>query len=239
MITTTEIEYDVDGTTMIGRLAVDDAQQGPRPGVLVAHEGPGLTDHAISRAQRLADLGYIAFALDYHGGGVPLPMDQVMAKLMPLMGDPERIIRLGTAGLDVLLGDERTDRARIGAIGFCFGGTMVLQLARAGLDLKAVVGFHAGLATQRPAEPGAICGSVLALIGTEDPLIPPEQRREFEEEMRAAGADWRMNLYGNAAHSFTNEQAGALGRPGIEYHGPTDQRSWRAMLDLFSETIAP
>jgi dienelactone hydrolase len=115
---------------------------------------------------------------------------------------------------------------------------MVLQLARAGADLKAVVGFHAGLATQRPAQPGAVRGKILALIGTEDPLIPAEQRSAFEDEMRAAGADWQMNLYGNAAHSFTNEQASALGRPGIEYHGPTDRRSWQAMLDLFGETIS-
>ncbi len=114
---------------------------------------------------------------------------------------------------------------------------MSLELARGGADLKAVVGFHAGLATARPEDARNIVGKILVLIGAEDPIIPPEQRLAFEEEMRAGDVDWRMNLYGGAAHSFTNERASALGMPGIAYHQPTDMRSWRAMLDLFDEVF--
>jgi len=237
-----DIEYEVDGVRMIGHLAVDDARPGPRPAVLVAHEGPGLDDHAKGRAERLATLGYVAFALDYHGGGRPLPPGETMARLGPLMGDPDRTRALGRAGLDVLLAQQLTDPSRVAAIGYCFGGTLALELARAGADLKAVVGFHSGLATTRPLDARNIVGSVLVCIGTEDPLIPAEQRAAFEQEMREAGVDWRMNLYGGAAHSFTNERAGQFGMPGVAFHGPSDERSWRAMLDLFDErfgAIAP
>jgi dienelactone hydrolase len=232
-----DIEYEAEGLQLIGQLAVDDQLEGTRPAVLVCHEGPGLDDNAKQRALRLAGLGYVAFALDYHGGGKPVPMDQVMARLGPLMGDPIKTRALGQAGLEVLLRQPETDASRVAAIGFCFGGTMSLELARGGADLKAVVGFHAGLATTRPEDARNIVGKILVLIGAEDPIIPPEQRLAFEEEMRAADVDWRMNLYGGAAHSFTNERASALGMPGIAYHQPTDLRSWRAMLDLFDEVF--
>ncbi len=161
-----------------------------------------------------------------------------MGRLGPLMEDPLQTRALGQAGLDVLLGHERVDTSRVAAIGFCFGGTMALELARGGADLKAVVGFHSGLATTRPDDASAITGKVLVCIGTEDPLIPADQRQAFEAEMRAGGVDWEMNLYGGAAHSFTNPEAGGMGVPGIEYHEPTARRSWAAMVDLFDETIA-
>jgi dienelactone hydrolase len=232
-----DIEYEAEGLQLIGQLAVDDQLEGARPGVLLCHEGPGLDDNAKQRALRLAGLGYVAFALDYHGGGKPVPMDQVMARLGPLMGDPIKTRALGQAGLEVLLRQPETDASRVAAIGFCFGGTMSLELARGGADLKAVVGFHAGLGTARPQDAGNIVAKILVCIGAEDPIIPPEQRLAFEEEMRAGNVDWRMNLYGGAAHSFTNERASALGMPGIAYHQPTDLRSWRAMLDLFDEVF--
>ena len=129
------------------------------------------------------------------------------------------------------------DTTRLGAIGYCFGGTMCLELARGGADLKAVVGFHSGLGTARPEDASQIKGKVLALIGVEDPIVPPEQRAAFEKEMQEGGVDWQMILYGGAAHSFTNPNAGDMKTPGIEYHEPTDRRSWQAMLDLFAETL--
>ena len=153
-----------------------------------------------------------------------------------MIGDPGRIRALGHAGLSVLLASDRVDADRVAAIGFCFGGTMVLELARDGADLRAVVGFHSGLSTPRPDDASNIRAKVLVCIGTEDPLITPEERAAFEAEMRAGGVDWRMNLYGGAAHSFTNPDAHLAGFPGIEYHEPTAARSWRAMLDLFDET---
>jgi dienelactone hydrolase len=231
------IEYETEGLQLIGQLAVDDQQEGQRPAVLVCHEGPGLDDHAKQRALRLAGLGYVAFALDYHGGGKPVPMDQIMTRLGPLMSDPIKTRAIGQAGLEVLLRQPETDGSRVAAIGYCFGGTMALELARGGADLKAVVGFHSGLATARPQDAGNIKAKILVCIGAEDPIIPPEQRLAFEEEMRAGSVDWRMNLYGGAAHSFTNERASALGMPGVEFHQPTDLRSWRAMLDLFDEVF--
>lgn len=235
-----DIEYEVDGRRMIGHLATPDGA-GPFPGVLVCHEGPGLTDHAKGRARMLAELGYVAFALDYHGDGRPIEggMAEIRAKLGPLMADPLATRVLGRAGLDVLMAQPQTDPARLAAIGYCFGGTMALELARGGAALSAVVGFHSGLATVRPEDASAITAKVLVCIGADDPMIPPEQRAAFETEMRAGQVDWRMNLYGGAVHSFTNENASRMGIPGIAYHEPTDRRSWRAMRDLFDEVWGP
>jgi dienelactone hydrolase len=131
------------------------------------------------------------------------------------------------------------DEARVAAIGYCFGGTMALELARSGADVHAVVGFHSGLGTARPEDAANIKGKVLVQIGTEDALIPADQRADFEAEMRAGGVDWRMLLYGNAEHSFTNEAASSFNLPGIVYDELADKRSWRAMLDLFDETFSP
>jgi len=238
MVTAREVEYTVGETTMIGRLAVPDGE-GLRPAVLVCHEGPGLDDVQRGRADRLAELGYVAFALDYHGGGRRIEdRDVMMRRLGSLMGDPHETTRLAQAGLDVLLAEPRADRSKVAAIGYCFGGTMVLELGRSGADLKAIVGFHAGLVTMRPDESRNITGSVLVCIGTEDPMIPLAQRHAFEEEMRAAGVDWRMNLYGGVQHSFTHPLADSAGIPGIKYDAVTDARSWRAMLDLLDEVFA-
>ena len=233
-----DISYDFEGRTMIGHLAYDDSKKGKRPAVLLSHEGPGLDDHVKGRAERLAELGYVAFALDYHGGGVPVPMEEMMERLGPLMGDPLLTRRLGGAGLDVLLGQSQADAERVAAIGYCFGGTMSLELGRGGADLKAIVGFHPGLATTRPDDAKNITGSVLMCVGTNDPFLPLEQRLAFEKEMTDAGvADWSLEVYGGVGHSFTNPSAAQLGMPGIEYHKAADERSWRSMLALFSETI--
>lgn len=232
------ITYDIDGTSHIGTLAVDDTVSGKRPAVLVCHEGPGLADVTREKARRLAEAGYVAFALDYHGGGTAIAdRGEMMTRIVALMGNPENIRALGRAGLAVLLAQPEADTSKVAAIGYCFGGTMVLELARSGADLAAVVGFHSGLATAAPAEPGAVKARVLTCIGADDPMIPVEQRSAFENEMRAAGANWQMNLYGGAKHSFTNPDAALAGMPAIEYHEQTDRRSWAAMLDLFDEVF--
>jgi dienelactone hydrolase len=238
MVTTRDISYEADGRTMIGMLAVPDGD-GVRPGILVCHEGPGLDDHAKGRAVRLAEeLGYVAFALDYHGDGKPLEdRQQMMARIGEFREDPARARAVGLAGLDVLCAEPRTDRAKLAAIGYCFGGTLSFELARGGADLKAAVGFHAGLGTARPEDARNITGKVLALIGADDPIVPNEQRRAFEEEMTAGGVDWQLVVYGGAVHSFTNPRAANIDLPGIAYHAPTDRRSWQAMLDLFAEAF--
>jgi dienelactone hydrolase len=235
---TENIEYRIGGQRFVGHLAVDRGRPRGRPGVLLCHEGPGLSENARVRANRLAALGYVAFALDYIGEGRTIPRDELKARLGPLMADPLRTRALGRAGLDILKAQPEVDASRMAAIGFCFGGTMALELARGGEDLRAVLGFHAGLATSRPQDAGSIRASVLVCIGAEDPMIPPDQRAAFEAEMRAGGvADWRLYLYGAAAHGFTNRSAGLAGIAGLEYHALTDERTWRIMLDFFEERL--
>ena len=232
-----DIEYTVEGKRHIGHLAVDRDREGRRPAVLVCHEGPGLTDLARGVAARLAALGYVAFALDYHGDGKPLPRAEMMPRLGALMGDPLRIRQLAQAGYDVLIAQPEADSDRVAAIGYCFGGTMALEFARGGAPVRAVVGFHSGLGTTRREDARNITGSVLVHVGADDPMIPPQQRADFEEEMRAGGVDWRMCLYGGAQHSFTNPDASSAGMAGIAYHEPTERRSWNSMLELFDEVF--
>lgn len=234
---TGDVEYVVDDTTMIGRLALPEGDE-RRPGVLIAHEGNGLDDLQKARAERFAALGYVAFALDYYGGGAPLTdRDVVGARMMRLWGDTPLARAVAQAGLHVLLGEARTDPARVAAVGYCYGGALVMELARGGADLEAVVGFHPGLSTPRPQDSASIRGAVLVCIGGDDPLIGLDDRIAFEAEMRDAGIDWRMCVFGGAQHSFTHPNAAATGRPGLAYDRRTDERSWRAMLDLFAETI--
>lgn len=236
--TATDIEYEADGRTMVGRLAVP-AGDGRHPAVLIAHEGAGLDDHQRSRADRLADLGYVAFALDYQGGGKSVTdREAMMARLDALWHDPARTRGLARAGLDVLLAHPRVDTTRVAAIGYCFGGHLVLELARDGADLAAVVGFHPRLATPRPLDAANITGKVLVCVGSEDPVISVGERLMFEEQMRAAGVDWRMNLYGCAQHSFTHPWVDSIEVPGLRFHPLSAQRSWRAMLDLFDEAFS-
>jgi dienelactone hydrolase len=177
MITARDIEYTVDGGTMRGRLVVPDGE-GRRPAVLIAHEGNGLDELQRTRPERLAELGYAAFALDYHGEGrVLTSADELMARLGELGSDLDQVRKLGQAGLDVLTGEPRTDPTRLAAIGYCFGGTVVLELARSGADLKAVVGFRPGLAWSRPRDSGNVSGSVLVCDGFSAARLGTGRRR--------------------------------------------------------------
>ena len=235
---TQDIAYQADGVSMIGQYVVDETKSGRRPGVLVCHEGPGLTEHTKKIAARLAGLGYAAFAMDYHGGGKPLanPADG-RPRIAAWLADPTGIRARATAALDVLRAQKEVDTARLAVIGYCFGGTTALEIGRSGADVKAIVGFHSGLATARPQDAKNIKGKVLVCIGADDPIIPPEQRAGFEKEMQAAGIDWRLQLYGGAGHSFTNPTADSRGMKGFFYHEATDRRSWNAMIELFNETL--
>jgi dienelactone hydrolase len=225
-----DIEYSVAGVRYVGAFFADDVVSGKRPGVLVAPEGGGLVDLTKSIARRLAEAGFAAFAMDYYGDGQPLnDMNEVMTRLGPWIADPSGIRAIATAALGVLTGQAQTDSGRLAAIGYCFGGTTVLELGRSGAPLTAIVGFHSGLGTARP--------KVLVNIGADDPIIPPDQRAAFEKEMSSAHVDWRMILYGGAGHSFTNPDVGALGRPGFAYDAIADRRSWAAMMDLFGEVF--
>jgi len=235
---TQDIEYRADGVRLVGQYVVDDASSVRRPGILVCHEGNGLTEHTKKIAARLAGLGYAAFAMDYHGDGKPVPdVEAIRPKLVAWMGDPTGIMARAMAALDVLKAQKEVDPGRLASIGYCFGGTTSLELGRQGCDLKAIVGFHSSLSTSRPQAANNIKGKVLVCIGADDPLIPTEQRVAFEKEMNAAGVDWRLQLYGGAGHSFTNPEADSWGRKGFFYDETTDRRSWNAMIELFNETL--
>lgn len=232
-----DVEYEADGLVMRGRLAWPDGD-GPFPAVLVAHEANGLDEFQASRAERLAGLGYVAFALDYHGGGtVFTDSEEMFARLQELGSDADRIRARAQQGLDVLLAEPTVDRSRVAAIGFCFGETVVMELARTGADLKVVVGFHPGLNILRPGDSRKIRGKVLMCVGADDPIAPRESRAAFEEEMRAAGVDWTMILYGGVQHSFTHPRSATTGLAGLKYDPVAADRSWRAMLDLFEEVF--
>ena len=233
------LTYQADGLTMRSQLFFEPAS-GPRAGVLVFPEAFGLGEHAIARARRLAELGYVALACDLHGDGrVVEGLEEAIGLLKPLFEAPDRTRARAGGGLQALAARAEVDSSRVAAIGFCFGGTMCLELARAGSPLKAVVGFHSGLGTVAPKPaPGSIKPRVLVCIGADDPMIPPEQRATFEAEMRGAGADWQMHLYGETVHSFTNQEAAKRGMPdAIRYNPVADAESWAAMRALFEEAL--
>lgn len=231
----TKVAYSAEGVEFVGTLFLPPGD-GPAPGVLVAHESPGITDHTLAAAERLAAIGFVALATDYQGGGVALTdRDETMRRYAWFMEDPSHIrARLGAA-LDALKAQTRVDAGRLAAVGYCYGGTAVLELARGGADLKAVVGFHSGLGTARPQDAADIRGKVLVHIGADDPVIPADQRVAFEQEMTAAGVDWRLMLYGKTGHSFTNREADTWGMPGFAYQPLSDARAWRATTDLLQE----
>lgn len=233
------LTYRADGLTMQSRLFFDAASD-PRPGVLVFPEAFGLGEHAMARAERLAALGYVALACDLHGAGrVEADLQEAIGLLQPLLADPARTRARAAGALQALVARPEVDSSRVACIGFCFGGTMSLELARSGAELKAVVGFHSGLGTNAPkSDARAIKARVLVCIGADDPMIPPEQRAAFEAEMRDAGVDWQMHLYGNTVHSFTNVEAAKRNMPdAIRYNAEADASSWSSMRELFAETL--
>jgi len=233
------LAYEADGLAMVSHFYVDDATAGPRPGILVFPEAFGLGEHAKSRAERLAGLGYAALACDLHGQGrIVASLEEVMGLIGPMMQNPAGTRARAQGALEALRARPEVDGTKVAAIGYCFGGTMALELARSGAAILAAVGFHSGLATARPEDAKNIRGKVLVCIGADDPGVPPEQRAAFETEMRAGGVNWRMHLYGGVVHSFTNPEAEKLGRPEFaRYDARADARSWAEMMALFGEAF--
>lgn len=232
---TETVEYTDSGKVLEGYLAYDDSVEGRRPGVLVVHEWWGINDYIKKRTEMLAGLGYIAFAADIYGKGVRTNDAEVAGRLAGIYRADRALLRRRAAkGLEVLKANGLTDTERVAAIGYCFGGTTVLELARSGAAVAGVVSFHGNLDTPAP-ETSVIKAKVLALTGALDPYVTPERVREFEDEMRKAGADWFMVSYGGAVHSFTNPASGADPSKGVAYNEAADRRSWRAMKDFFTE----
>jgi dienelactone hydrolase len=208
--------------------------------VLLLHEGGGQDDNVRERADRLGALGYVAFALDYFGGGTEHPLAVAQARLGDLFADPDATRRLALAGYEALAAQPGVDRERIAAAGYCFGGTMALELARAGVPLAAAVGFHPGFAAPQPLDRGSISASVLMMCGADDPVVGADDRRRFEDEMRSLGvADWQLVVYGGVGHSFTNPNIDRRGLgAGFRYDERADRRSWALMLALLDEVFA-
>jgi dienelactone hydrolase len=235
---TETIDYRDGDVTLKGFLAYDERQSGKRPGILVMPEAFGLGIHAKQRAQRLVELGYVAFAGDPYGNGVEAKDLQEAMKLAgPLTQDPTKFRQRGRAALDRLASFNQVDSTRLGAIGFCMGGTFGLELARDGAPLRGVATFHAGLQTQRPAVEGQVKASILVLTGADDPFVPADQVIKFQQEMTKAKVDWQVITYSNTVHSFTNPDAASVGNPGLAYNKLTDERSWKAMALFFEEVF--
>lgn len=237
-VKTRELEYKQDNAVLQGFIAWDDAQKGRRPGVLVVHEWWGHNAHAREQARRLARAGYVGFALDMFGKGklAAHPQD-AQAFVAEATKDPAVARARFEAALAALKRDPHVDPNKIAAIGYCFGGGVVLEMARAGVDLDAVASFHGSLAAKRPAKPGAIKPRILVLTGGSDPMIPPEAVEAFKKEMAAAGAKAEVVVYPGAKHSFTNPEAGKTGVPGLAYDAEADRKSWAALLALLDEVF--
>jgi dienelactone hydrolase len=230
------VEYKQGDTVLEGFSAYDSAVHGKRPAVLVVHQWKGLGDYEKKRAEMLARLGYNVLAADIYGKGVrPQTPGDAGAEASKYRNDRALLRARVRAGLDLLAQDERTDPRRIAAIGYCFGGMGVLELARSGADLAGVVSFHGGLSSPSPADARNIKARVLVLHGADDPNVPPAEVAAFQTEMRQAGVDWQFVAYGGAVHAFTDWNAGNDNSKGAAYNERADRRSWAEMQQFFAE----
>jgi dienelactone hydrolase len=235
-IVTRNVEYTHAGVVLEGFLAYDDAASGKRPGVLVVHQWMGLTDNERDRARMLAELGYVAFAVDVYGKGVrPANVSEAQQEAGKYYGDRKLLRARIAAGLAQLKANDLVDGARCAAIGYCFGGGGVLELARSGADLAGVVSFHGTLDTPDPADAKNIKGKVLVCHGAEDPYVKPEAVQGFLAEMKAAHVDYQLIMYSGAVHAFTQKSAGNDPTKGAAYNADADRRSWQHMKDFFAE----
>ena len=234
---TKEISYTCGNTTLTGYLA-DGARADSAPGILVCHQGGGLREHEKARAERLADLGYVAFAIDMYGKPVT-KMEEAAPLMYELMHNPTLWQARVMAGVDTLKAQPNVDISRLAAIGFCFGGRTVIDMARYANEMACIVAFHPGMAELPASDDRPVVTRVLVCAGQKDPLIPPEAREQFLKLMADAGADAQLITYSQAGHSFTDEGVAAFNMPNFEYHAETDRRSWAAMRAMFDEALGP
>ena len=230
-----EIGYRDGDTHLTGLFFYDSAITHTRPGVLVVHGGAGLDDNAKEQAVRLAKLGFVAFACDMYGNGVAGNRELVLSRINELRRDVTKLCQRARAGIEVLLSYPQVG-GRIAAVGYCFGGMTVLELARSGMDLAGVISVHGSLNTSRLAQPGMVKARILVCHGALDPHVPMIQVNELVQEMNQAGADWQLIVYGDAMHGFTHKHGPAL--PGVAYHAPSDARSSIAIRNFLDELFA-
>ncbi|HEX9851633.1 MAG TPA: dienelactone hydrolase family protein [Woeseiaceae bacterium] len=237
-----EIRYEAGGTALKGYLAYDAARTGPRPGVLIVHEWWGHNDYVRDRARMLAEMGYTAFALDMYGDGKQATHPEDAQKFsMEIFNNMQVGMDRFTAAHDLLQVHATTDAGKIAAIGYCFGGAVVLHMARSGLDLDAVASFHGSLGTSSPAAPGAVKARVLVAHGAEDPFVPQADVDAFKAEMQAAGADLTFIAYPGAVHSFTRPGATEIGEQfdlPLRYDAAADHASWTELQTFLADSFS-
>jgi dienelactone hydrolase len=231
------IEYDHQGVKLEGMLAYDDTWQAPRPAVLISHAWGGRGEFECEKARNLVELGYAGFALDLYGKGVLGSSREENASLMqPLLKDRALLQGRMQAALDACRSQKEVDSGRVAALGFCFGGLCVLDLARSGADVRGVVSFHGLFSPPGNTAGRRIAARVLALHGNDDPMVPPEQVLGLAKELTAAGADWQIHVYGNTMHAFTNPEANDPGF-GTVYNADADRRSWQTLTNFLEEVL--
>jgi dienelactone hydrolase len=229
-----KIEYQHGDVVLEGYLVYDNLLKSKRPGILLVHEWWGLNKYAKSRADQLVNLGYVVFALDMYGKGVVTDKAKKAKELSdPFYEDRQLMRDRAAAGFEVLKNFKKIDPMKLGVVGYCFGGTVALELARSGADFIAVVSFHGGLSTPDSAAANNIRGDVLILHGAADPFVPKSEVDKFMEEMNNAGVTWQLNQYSGAMHAFSNPEANIYKLDGVAYNYKADIRSWEAMRSFF------
>jgi dienelactone hydrolase len=235
MLQTQKIKYEDGNIVLEGYLAIDTQYSGKRPGVLVFHDWSGRNEFADKKAEKLASMGYVGFAVDMYGEGKQgKTTEEKQALLMPILNDRAALRERTLAGLKTLKAIPEVNTDLLGAIGFCFGGLCALDFARSGADVKGVVSFHGLLNKPEHLPEKKIVAKILALHGFEDPLVPPEQVLAFEKEMTDADVDWQLYTYGRTKHAFTNPLAHDTSL-GLIYNEIAEKRSMIAMANFFSE----
>lgn len=225
-------KYEDGSAQLTGVFACNEAASQKRPGLLVVHAGPGLDEHTKGRAKQFAELGFVAFACDMYGDGVAGDRQRVMSALNELRADRTKLCARASAGIEVLRAHPLVD-GRIAAVGYCFGGLTVLELARSGAPLSGVVSVHGSLSTTIPAESGKIHAKILVCHGALDPHVPMTHVDAFADEMNKAGADWQLVIYSSAMHGFTH--TGGPNLPGVAYHAQADARATQHIRTFLSE----
>jgi dienelactone hydrolase len=231
------VTYQQEGVVLEGFHVFDDTVVGKRPAILVVHQWTGLSDNEKRRSRLLAELGYNVFAADVYGKGIRPQPSEAGKEAGKYKSDRTLYRARLVAALDWLKANERTDSTKVAAIGYCFGGTGVLELARAGIPVTGVISFHGGLdaAPGFSAVPGNVRAKVLVLHGADDPYAPAEQVAAFGKEFTAAKGDWQLVLYGGTVHAFTQKEAGNDNSKGAAYNEPADRRSWAATQTFLAE----
>jgi dienelactone hydrolase len=231
-----EITYQDGDQQLKGYLAWDDAQKGKRPGIIVVHEWWGLNDYAKLRARKLAQEGYVAFAADMYGPGkVTMHAKDAQGWMTQITQNQEAWQKRALLGLEQLKASPNVDASKLAAIGYCFGGATVMQMAYAGADLDGVVSFHGSMPPATPEQAAAIKARVLIAHGDIDPFVPAERVIKFKNALSDANVDWEMDVYANTKHGFTNPDAGKFGMDQLAYNEKADKRSWQRMKDFFAE----